>query len=332
MKKIKSDLRRLTHAHGDLNKGKIVSENIVELEQINMASLAVHIETFLSESDGSRETSRVYRQALRKFVEWADHMPPLTSVVRIYKAYLLNTGLKPNTVSIYLTAINRDFDYLVEQRLIPYNPAKVVRRPRISRAHQRDPLTSEGAKMLLENIPRAAVKGYRDYAMANLMLRTGVREVEVSGMIIADITWKEGERIIEIQGKGRDCKDSFVILTAEAYDPIAEYLALRTDVDPSRPLFGSVGNRSRGQLSTRAIRSIISHYLKIAGLKTKRVTPHSLRHTAINLALKGGNGLNLLQVQQMARHLNISSTMVYVREYERMKNLLSDASKFNRCI
>jgi integrase/recombinase XerC/integrase/recombinase XerD len=156
--------------------------------------------------------------------------------------------------------------------------------------------------------------------MVNLMLRTGVREVEVSRMIISDITRKEGERIIEIQGKGRDCKDSFVVLTAEAYEPIAEYLALRTEADPSRPLFGSVGNRSRGNLSTRAIRSIISQYLSISGLKSKRVTPHSLRHTAITLALKGGNGLNLLQVQQMARHLNISSTLVYVREYERMKN------------
>ena len=138
MKKIKSDLRRLKHPYGELNKGNTVSKNIVELEQINMVSLAVHIETFLCESDGSRETLRVYRQALRKFVEWADDMPPLTSVVRIYKTYLLNTGLKPNTVSIYLTAINQYFDYLVEQRLIPYNPAKVVRRPRIPRTHQRD--------------------------------------------------------------------------------------------------------------------------------------------------------------------------------------------------
>jgi integrase/recombinase XerC/integrase/recombinase XerD len=297
-----------------------VTENIVELEQIKMASLAGHIETFISESDGSRETLRVYRQALRKFAEWADTMPPTTSVVRIYKSYLLNKGLKPNTVSIYLTAINQYFGYLVEKKLIPYNPVKEVRRPHIPRTHQRDPLTSEGARMLLDNIPRAAIKGYRDYAMVNLMLRTGVREVEVSRMIISDITRKEGERIIEIQGKGRDCKDSFVVLTAEAYEPIAEYLALRTEADPSRPLFGSVGNRSRGNLSTRAIRSIISQYLSISGLKSKRVTPHSLRHTAITLALKGGNGLNLLQVQQMARHLNISSTLVYVREYERMKN------------
>jgi integrase/recombinase XerC/integrase/recombinase XerD len=297
-----------------------VTNNIVELEQIKMASLAGHIETFISESDWSRETLRVYRQALRKFAEWADTMPPSASVIRIYKSYLLNKGLKPNTVSIYLTAINQYFDYLVEKKLMPYNPAKEVRRPHVPRTHQRDPLTAEDARMFLDNIPRTAVKGYHDYAMVNLMLRTGVREVEVSRMIISDITWKEGERIIEIQGKGRDFKDSFVVLTAEAYEPIAEYLALRSEADPSRPLFGAVGNRSRGNLSTRAIRSIISQYLSISGLKSKRVTPHSLRHTAITLALKGGNGLNLLSVQQMARHVNISSTLVYVREYERMKN------------
>ncbi len=61
---------------------------------------------------------------------------------------------------------------------------------------------------------------------------------------------KEGERILEIHGKGRDSKDSFVVLTEESYRPIAVYLALRADADPSRPLFASVGNRSRGKLST----------------------------------------------------------------------------------
>jgi integrase/recombinase XerC/integrase/recombinase XerD len=320
MKQIRSDLRRLTYVHSESNKETLSTENILELEQINKDSLAGYIETFISESDRSRETMRVYKQALRKFAEWADNIFPTTSVIRIYKSCMLNAGLEPNTVSVYMTAINQYFDYLVEQRHIPYNPAKVVRRPRIPRTHQRDPLTAEDARLLLNNIPRVDIKGYRDYAMVNLMLRTGVREVEVSKMLISDITSKEGERIIEIHGKGRDCKDSFVVLTVEAYEPIAEYLALRIKGAISRPLFGSVGNRSRGNLSTRAIRSIISKYLKIAGLKTKRVTPHSLRHTAITLALKGGNGLNLLQVQQMARHVNISSTLVYVREYERMKN------------
>ena len=173
-----------------------MTENIVELEQINMASLAGYVETFISEFDGSRETLRLYRQALRKFVEWADTMPPIISVIRMYKSYMLNTGLKPNTVSIYLTAITQYFGYLVENKLIPYNPAKEVRRPHVPRTHQRDPLTSEDARMLLDNIPRATIKGYRDYAMVNLMLRTGVREVEVSKMIVSDITCKEGERII----------------------------------------------------------------------------------------------------------------------------------------
>jgi hypothetical protein len=59
--------------------------------------------------------------------------------------------------------------------------------------------------------------------MVNVMLRTGVREVEVSGMIIADITWKEGERIIEIQGKGRDCKD-FLLFSQQK--PMTQLLSI----------------------------------------------------------------------------------------------------------
>jgi integrase len=61
-------------------------------------------------------------------------------------------------------------------------------------------------------------------------------------------------------------------------------------------------------------------YLTAAGLKSRRITPHSLRHTAITLAINGGNGDNLLRVQQMARHGDISTTLGYFHEFDRLKN------------
>jgi len=247
-------------------------------------------------------------------------MPLTTPVIRTFKIFLLNKGLVPNTVSVYLVAIRQFLSYLVERGILPSNPAKEVKRPRIPKTHQRDALTAESARNLLHIISRDSLKGSRDFAMINLMLRTGIREIEVSRARIGDIAEKEGARILEIHGKGRETKDSFVVLTDEAYQPIEEYLFLRSDVTPSSPLFVSAGNRSRGKLSTRGIRSLVSCYLNSAGLKSRRITPHSLRHTAITLAINGGNGDNLLRVQQMARHESIGTTLGYFHEFDRLNN------------
>ena len=285
------------------------------------ASEAGHIEKFINESDKSAETRRVYGNALSIFAEWAEEMPITASLVRTFKTYLKNKGLAPNTISVYLSAVKQFLGYLVEKGVMQYNPAKEVKRPRIPRTHQRDALTVESARQLLNAISKDSVKGCRDFAMVNLMLRTGIREIEVSRALIGDMAEKEGERILEIHGKGRDSKDSFVVLTPEAYGPIKAYLSMRPDNDPASPLFTSAGNRSHGEkLSTRAIRALISRYLIAEGLKNHRITPHSLRHTAITLAIEGGWGNDLIQVQQMARHENISTTLGYFHEMKRIQN------------
>ena len=299
---------------------KTVISNASAASGASASGLQSEIDLFINQSDLSTETKRAYRNAIRQFTTWAEDMTLTTDIIKTHKTYLLNTGLAPNTVSVYLAALKQFFSYLVEKGILLFNPAREVKRPRVPRTHQRDALTAEEARRFLDSIIRDSLKGYRDYAMANLMVRTGIREIEASRALVGDMVEKEGERILGIQGKGRDSKDSFVVLTDEAYGPIAEYLALRDDVSDASPLFASVGNRSRGRLSTRAIRKIISNYMKKAGLKTKRITPHSLRHTAITLAIDGGNGNNLVQVQQMARHVNISTTLGYFHEFQRIKN------------
>ena len=297
-----------------------IGNSTCEHAELAASVLKGHIDTFIGRSDITSETSRVYKNALSLFVGWAEDMTVTTAIIKTYKTYLLNTGLAPTSVSVYLSAIKQFLSYLVEKGVMLYNPAIEIKRPRVPRTHQRDALTALAARQLLGSIQRDSLKGSRDYAVTNLMLRTGIREIEVSRALVGDVAEKEGERILELHGKGRDFKDSFVILTEEAYQPIADYLAMRPDICPSSPLFASAGNRSRGKLSTRAIRKVISSYMVKSGLKTKRITPHSLRHTAITFAIEGGNGNNLIQVQQMARHVNISTTLGYFHEFQRLKN------------
>jgi integrase/recombinase XerD len=274
---------------------------------------------FTCEFDAGASTRDVYKKAVALFLAWSEGMPLTTATLRLYKDFLLNRKLAANTISTYLSATKQYLSYLVEKGVLTSNPAANLKRPRIPKHHLRDSLTRRQARKLLASIPGDSLKGLRDYAMANLMLRTALREIELSRALISDIVIKEGRRVLLVQGKGRDGKDEFVLLTREAFVPLKTYLKKRKPDSVNQPLFAPMSGPMRS-LTTRAIRKIITGYLITCRLKNKRISAYSLKHTAITLAIQGGKGRNILQVQQMARHMNISTTLKYYHEYGRMKN------------
>ena len=277
---------------------------------------------FLDGLEGSPETARVYASAIAHFLSWRSrnqaHLTEQT--MTSYKKHLADSGFRPCSSSTYFTAVRLFLKYLVTKGVLPDNPAEGVKSPKVPKTHLRDALTKKEARTLLKSIPRGSLKGSRDYAMINVMIRTAVREIEVSRAVVGDIEKKDGGHVLYVHGKGRDSKDEFVVLTEESLGPINKYLSQRGTLSPDDPLFGKVGTVREGHLCTRAVRKIVTYYLRGAGLKSKRVTPHSLRHTGITLAITAGKGRNLLQVQQMARHRNMSTTLRYFHEYDRMKN------------
>ena len=126
--------------------------------------------------------------------------------------------------------------------------------------------------------------------MVNLMLRTGLRTIEVSRADIGDIVSKRGRRILKVWGKGHSEKDDFVVLTNEAYKPIKDYLKHRPEAGPEEPLFACEGLDSKGRrMSTRRIQAICKEGLRSIGLDGHEYSAHSLRHTTgTQILLNGG--------------------------------------------
>ena len=87
----------------------------------------------------------------------------------------------------------------------------------------------------------------RDYAIINLIVRTGLRTIEVHRANVEDIKMRGSQRILEIQGKGHNDKNNFVMLTPKAYKPIEDYLNARGVKDNTEPLFTSKSNRTRSE-------------------------------------------------------------------------------------
>ena len=238
--------------------------------------------------------------------------------VKSFKEYLVDEKkLKPATVSSYLASVRSFYAYSEDNGI--ENIAHRVKGVTDSRSFKKEPLTPDQAQRLLASIDRSTEKGMRDFAILNLMLRTGLRDIEIVRANCKDIQTKAGVDVLYVQGKGRASKDSFVVLTPKALSPITTYLEKRGNVNELDPLFASVSSRNAGErLTVRSISRIAKSALRAIGIDDERYTAHSLRHTAITFSLLGG--ATERDAQQMARHANITTTMLYSHDIDRIKH------------
>ena len=263
----------------------------------------------------SRET---YRKALKQFMLFLESnaiTQPTRADILKYKAYLMD-NYKACTVSSYMTAVKGFFAYLEAEKAYP-NIANGIKGAKHQQGFRKDALTVEQAIRLLKGIDTTTLEGKRNYALINLLLNTGLRTIEAQRACIGDIRQEGGEALLYIQGKGRDSKDAFVVLTDSTLYPIQKYLKARSIIDPNAPLFASHSDRNEGKgITTRTISWIVKEALRTVGIDSERITAHSLRHTAVTLSLIAG--ATIQEAQAMARHANVNTTLIYAHNIDRI--------------
>jgi integrase/recombinase XerD len=276
---------------------------------------------FLASQDVKPSSKKTYRKALKRFLAWvaSKEIPtPDREDILAYKDSLKAEGLSPFTVSSYLVAVRKFYEWAESKQYYP-NIAKSIKGIKKPKGFRKDALTPTQIKTLLSDIDRSTLSGKRDYALLNLMVRTGLRTIEIVRTNIEDIRQEGGEAILWIQGKGQDSKDDFVLLTNTTLYPIREYLIARGQTEDTAPLFCSLSHRSdRKRLHVGSVSRLIKTHLKGVGLDSGRLTAHSLRHTAITLSLNAG--ATIQEAQALGRHANIATTMIYAHNIDRIKN------------
>lgn len=277
-------------------------------------------EAFMAELDACERTKDTYRKALRQFAAWLDArgLEPLAidrEAVVAFKRDMAEAR-SAKTANCYLTAVRRFYAWTESRRIYP-NVAAGVRGCKTSRHNAREALTPEQAARLLK-VRRGGLEGMRDAAMLELMTMRGLRTVEVVRANVEDVQHVGGQPVLYVQGKGYADKGEFVVLSERIYASIFAYLFERGETDGTAPLFAAHGNRNKGgRMTTRSVSRIAKAALAEAGVTGARYTAHSLRHTAVTLALMGGASVQ--EAQQMARHADISTTMVYAHNLERLE-------------
>lgn len=287
------------------------------------SSLQDFIDLFLSEHNVRKSSTDRYRKSLKVFSEWItrNKVAPIEKAdLKRYNDWLHDekSGFSNLTIMAYITAVRIFYTWLYDEDYIAKNIAKNIANPETSKTHQRKALSEEQCKELL-NFYKSKGR-IRDFAMVNLMLRIGLRTIEVSRLKIEDIGTNQGKRAIWIQGKGRTGKEDYNLLEDPAYLPLEEYIKSRGEVEKTDYLFVSQSRNGKGnQLETKTISSTVREGLNAIGLTGEEYTAHSLRNTCGSLMIK--NGVPLPRVQQVLRHKNIATTQGYVHDAEEAARL-----------
>ena len=301
----------------------LVVSNTQEIQPVSPQRIEELVDKFIYSQDVKESSKRLYRRTLKQYFNWVVKKSySLSEIARPqlieYKEELLSSGKSSLTVGSYVTSVRRFYEWTEANKFYP-NVAKGIKSPKRKQQFKKQPLLPSQATELLNYYQS---KDLRDYSIINLLLRTGLRTVEITRANVEDITVKGSHRVLLIQGKGRDEKDNFVLLTEKAYQPLAQYLATRGNINSSEPLFISTSNNSSGdRLTTRTISYIAKEGLKAIGLNEKAFTAHSLRHTtAVNILRAGGS---LETAQFTLRHSNPATTQIYtatLNEERRLQN------------
>jgi integrase/recombinase XerD len=291
-----------------------------DVTTVNPLRIKELVDSFIQAQDVKQTSKNLYRRTLKQYFNWVDEKGYLLSEIARtqlleYKGDLLSSGLSSLTVSSYITSVRRFYEWTEANKFYP-NVAKGVKSPKRKQQFKKQPLLPSQATELLEYYQGKAL---RDYAIITLLLRTGLRTIEVVRANVEDLTYKGSQRVLLVHGKGRDEKDNFVILTDKTYQPIAEYLKTQKR-NPSEPLFTSTSNNSKGgRLTTRTISQIAKEGLRAIGLDERAFTAHSLRHTtAVNILRAGGS---LETAQFTLRHANPATTQIYTATLEEERRL-----------
>jgi site-specific recombinase XerD len=191
------------------------------------------------------------------------------------------------------------------------NISNVIKLPRQSREFLKEPLTEFQVDKLLNVVDKTTFKGKRDYLIIILMLIRGLRCVEISRMNLSDIVTRDNQTCILIQRKAHYSKDDFINVNGNV-DEINSYLNDIQNKDEDGPLFGNISNNKYGnRLAPMSIGRIITNYFQSSGIKTKKLTPHSLRHTAAVTLLRHGENIDNIQI--FLGHSRSEITKIYTR-------------------
>ncbi len=268
------------------------------------------------EQNRSQKTIANYHHYLMRLVEFAgdpDVVKITPEVIRKWRLWLnrftndSGDTLSHTTQNYHLIAL-RSFLKFCSKRSIPTMPPEKIELARTKRTQVTFLNPEELAALFAQPDVNTKI-GIRDRTILELLFSGGLGVSELVSLDTAHVSTTRREFMV--RGKGQ--KDRPIFMSDAAATWIDAYLKTRADSSPA--LFIRYGGTKQQdttgdflRITPRSVQRIIAHYAKLAGI-TKKVSPHTLRHSfATDLLM---NGADIRSVQTMLGHSDISTTQIY---------------------
>jgi len=260
----------------------------------------------------SENTVDAYSRDVAGFLDFIDEQLDAKNLMDCTRVDFLSflvqaqkNGLSSRSLARTISSLKTFYNFMVSDGLLQSNPLLNVESPKIP-GKLPDILTRMEVENLIKAPDTEKPVGLRDRVLLEVLYATGVRVSELVSLLMTDINLEAG--FIKVMGKGS--KERVIPLGQEAISWLKNY------VETSRTFFISSSrtspfvflNRSGTKLSRQGFWKILRKYCLKAGI-SKRVSPHTLRHSFATHILEGG--ADLRSVQMMLGHSDISTTQIY---------------------
>lgn len=278
-----------------------------------------YIKFLKNERNYSPHTQSNYQRDLKFLVSFIGQRKIDRTLAREYLLALEKNKFSRRSIARKLSSTRSFCRFLVRDKKLEQNPFESLLTPKLPKKLPNF-LYPEEINGLLSATEEKTPSGLRDRAILETIYGTGLRVAELIRVNLSDLNFEEGE--IKVMGKGS--KERIVLFGSKAREALHHY------IDEGRPKLAGKKkaaalfiNHHGDRLTARSVEEMIVHQARKAGI-TKKVTPHTLRHSFATHLMAGGADLRV--VQELLGHVSLSTTQVYTHiTKERLKEVYDSA-------
>lgn len=222
-----------------------------------------------------------------------------------FLASLIDLGIGPRSQARIIAGIRSYYKFLRMEGVIEADPSALLESPSLGRSLP-DVLSVAEIDAMGAALPADKEESLRNLAIIETLYGSGLRVSELIDLRLSHLHLEEGFALVE----GKGSKQRFVPLSPRSIELIEEYLPQR-NAGPIKPGNSDILflNRRGAALTRVMVFYVIRDAASMAGI-SKKVSPHTLRHSFATHLLEGG--ANLRAIQEMLGHESIATTEVYL--------------------
>ena len=276
-----------------------ITERCTDLAPLDDANTRIlkRFKACLAIDGKSEKTIYQYERTCRKLEQTVGK--PFTDIgvydIRYFLACEKARGISNVSLENARANLSAFFQWMADDEIIPKNPCRSINPIKVHKEIKK-PFSDVEIDAL-----RSACRNKKERALIEVLLSTGIRVSELSGMDIGDIDFTALSVHVR-HGKGD--KERMTYITSVAARRLIDYLGDRKEKDMPALFY----NKNHGRMCAGGIRSVLNTLAKRAGVEN--VQPHRFRRTfATGLAARG---MEIQEIQKLLGHSDINTTLQYV--------------------